>query len=83
MKNENLAKDTIIIGYSGHAYVVCDILLKNGVKIIGYCEGEEKAYNPFKVPYLGPEEKIDFEDYDVFAYSINAIFVGYNHGFSF
>lgn len=45
----------IIIGYSGHAYVVCDILHSIQQKVIGYCENEEKAINPYQLEYFGQE----------------------------
>lgn len=45
----------IIIGYSGHAYVVLDILLNQQYTIIGYCDTIEKEYNPFNIKYLGKE----------------------------
>ncbi len=35
-------KEIVIIGYSGHAYVVCDILKKNNQPIKGYCEKNKK-----------------------------------------
>jgi sugar O-acyltransferase (sialic acid O-acetyltransferase NeuD family) len=46
---------TIIIGYSGHAYVVLDILVSQHYPIIGYCDSTEKSYNPFNINYLGKE----------------------------
>jgi sugar O-acyltransferase (sialic acid O-acetyltransferase NeuD family) len=46
---------TIIIGYSGHAYVVLDILVSRHYPIIGYCDSTEKPYNPFNIHYLGKE----------------------------
>jgi sugar O-acyltransferase (sialic acid O-acetyltransferase NeuD family) len=46
-------KKIIIIGYSGHAYVVADAL--EG-EIIGYCENEEKIDNPLQLKYFGPEK---------------------------
>ena len=45
----------VIIGYSGHAYVVCGILTASGKSIEGYCDLEEKQYNPFNLSYLGKE----------------------------
>jgi sugar O-acyltransferase (sialic acid O-acetyltransferase NeuD family) len=45
----------IIIGYSGHSYVVLDILLRQHHTIVGYCDGVEKSYNPFNIKYLGKE----------------------------
>lgn len=48
-------KGIILIGYSGHAYVAADIILKMGRPLAGYCDREEKESNPFEIPYLGPE----------------------------
>ena len=42
-------KEAVVIGYSGHSYVILDILLNNGYKIIGYCEKEPKAKNPYSL----------------------------------
>jgi sugar O-acyltransferase (sialic acid O-acetyltransferase NeuD family) len=47
--------NTIIIGYSGHAYVVLDILLSQQHNVIGYCDSVEKILNPFNLMYLGKE----------------------------
>lgn len=58
---------TIIIGYSGHAYVVCDILLKNNVSIKGYCDRVRKENNPYNLNYLGPEMDYSFDDEEVFV----------------
>ena len=55
-----------IIGYSGHAYVVCDILLKNKVNIKGYCDRTKKENNPYLLDYLGLEMEYSFDDEDVF-----------------
>lgn len=45
----------IVVGYSGHAFVAIDILLNNGHEILGYCDVEQKAYDPYSLPYLGKE----------------------------
>lgn len=45
----------IIIGYSGHGFVVCGIINATGKKITGYCDSEEKQYNPFALQYFGKE----------------------------
>ena len=49
-----MEKNTII-GYGGHAYMVCDIMLQNNQEILGYFEQEEKTKNPFNLKYLGKE----------------------------
>jgi sugar O-acyltransferase (sialic acid O-acetyltransferase NeuD family) len=45
----------ILIGYSGHAFVVCGILKRAGREITGYCDVAEKEYNPFSLQYFGKE----------------------------
>ena len=45
----------ILIGYSGHAFVVYGILTAAGKKITGYCDVTEKEYNPFHLSYFGSE----------------------------
>lgn len=45
----------ILIGYSGHAFVVYGILNAAGKKLTGYCDMEEKAFNPFGLTYFGKE----------------------------
>jgi len=50
-----MKKSVIIIGYSGHAFVICDILKSAGRKVVGYCENEYKELNPFNLKYYGSE----------------------------
>lgn len=45
----------ILIGYSGHAFVLYGILTAAGKKVTGYCDVAEKEFNPFKLPYFGSE----------------------------
>jgi sugar O-acyltransferase (sialic acid O-acetyltransferase NeuD family) len=45
----------ILIGYSGHAFVIYGILHAADKKVIGYCDVIEKEYNPFNLPYYGTE----------------------------
>jgi sugar O-acyltransferase (sialic acid O-acetyltransferase NeuD family) len=51
-----MKKPVILIGYSGHGLVVADILLRSGQVIAGYCDMNEKSYNPFGIDYLGSED---------------------------
>ena len=59
----------ILIGYSGHAFVVAGILLASGKKITGYCDFMPKGYNPFQLAWFGDEssaegiEKIKANDF--------------------
>jgi acetyltransferase EpsM len=55
-----LDKEVILIGYSGHAYVVAETVLENGFKINGYTDKEAVQQDPFHLPYLGFEKKDDF-----------------------
>ena len=46
----------VLIGYSGHAFVVYGIFKAAGKNVTGYCDVAEKAYNPFGLPYFGTED---------------------------
>lgn len=61
-------KPVAIIGYSGHAYVIIDILLSAGRMVTAYCDQEEKTKNPFHLIYLGREAELThrLKSYDYF-----------------
>lgn len=69
-----MIKDTniIIIGYSGHAYNIIDVLISNGFKINGYIDNNENKLNPFNLTYLGNDEdfisanKFNFSEFNFF-----------------
>ncbi|NQX40280.1 acetyltransferase EpsM [Pedobacter steynii] len=65
-----MRKEAIIIGYSGHAFVVLDVLLANKYKVSGYCEQELKLKNPYELSYLGSEgdEKVIEQIKDLHAF---------------
>jgi len=48
--------EIIIIGYSGHAFVVIDTLQQNKHEVIGYLDQAEKSFNPFCLEYMGSED---------------------------
>lgn len=64
-----LKKPVAIIGYSGHAYVIIDILLSAGRLVTAYCDQEEKASNPYHLHYLGKESEVikKLKRFDFFA----------------
>ena len=45
----------ILIGYSGHSYVVYGIFDALGIKVSGYFDNQEKAVNPYNLKYFGKE----------------------------
>jgi sugar O-acyltransferase (sialic acid O-acetyltransferase NeuD family) len=45
----------ILIGYSGHAFVVYGVLRSAGTTASGYCDLEKKPFNPFNLAYIGKE----------------------------
>ena len=47
----------ILIGYSGHAFVAYSIAAAMKKEVIGYCDKEEKLFNPFHLRYFGTEEE--------------------------
>jgi sugar O-acyltransferase (sialic acid O-acetyltransferase NeuD family) len=62
-------KPVAIVGYSGHAYVIIDILLSAGRLVTAYCDQEEKSSNPYHLDYLGKESEVihRLKNYDFFA----------------
>lgn len=48
-----ITRPIAIIGYSGHGYLACDILLSQGYRVEAYCEPSEKTNNPYGLTYLG------------------------------
>ena len=50
-------ENIILIGYSGHAFVICDSMIRRSMNIIGYCEAESKSLNPFDLAFLGSESE--------------------------
>jgi len=50
-------KKVILIGYSGHALVVAEILMQKGYEIYGYLDKKESDNNLLKIPYLGFERE--------------------------
>jgi sugar O-acyltransferase (sialic acid O-acetyltransferase NeuD family) len=53
-------KKIILIGYSGHGYVVAETILENGFEVMGYSEKEESKSNPYNFSYLGFENEENF-----------------------
>lgn len=45
----------VIIGYSGHSYVVNSIFTSVNQQVFAYCDSTEKTLNPFSLEYLGKE----------------------------
>ncbi|MEO8405496.1 MAG: acetyltransferase [Chitinophagaceae bacterium] len=64
-----LKKPVAIVGYSGHAYVIIDILLNAGRLVTAYCDQEEKSINPYHLTYLGKENEVinKLKRFDFFA----------------
>tara|TARA_R110002012_G_scaffold99980_2_gene238437 strand:+ start:124218 stop:124847 length:630 start_codon:yes stop_codon:yes gene_type:complete len=50
-------KDLILMGYSGHSYVVIDIAKSMGLIPIAYFEFKEALKNPYNIKYLGKENE--------------------------
>lgn len=57
-----LDNKTILIGYSGHGFVVADTAIENQLELIGYTENSIVNNNPFELHYLGNEREIGFFD---------------------
>ena len=53
-------KKIILIGYSGHAFVVAETALENGFDVIGYSDKEKSDSDPYNLSYLGFEKDDNF-----------------------
>ena len=61
------ANQSILIGYSGHGYVVAEAALGLGIDIIGYSDKDAVVNNPFNLEYLGFEKSENFTGWKVDA----------------
>lgn len=63
----------IILGYSGHSYVVIDAAKSMGVETIAYCEISEAKRNPYNLKYAGNENTIQNSDIPKLTYFFPAV----------
>ena len=56
-----LDNKNVIIGYSGHAYVVAESFLSRGNILSYYTDLKEASNNPFNLSYLGFESSANFK----------------------
>ena len=50
----------ILIGYSGHGFMVAEAAFEAGIEIVGYADRNAVSINPFNLEYLGVEKDEDF-----------------------
>ena len=55
----------VLVGYSGHAYVVAESYIENGNNLNYYSEKIESPSNPFNLEYLGLESDANFKGWDM------------------
>lgn len=61
------ANKSILIGYSGHGYVVAETALEIGIDLIGYSDTTILEKNPFNLEYLGFEKNENFIGWELEA----------------
>lgn len=54
-------RKVVLLGYSGHGFVVAEALLQQGFELIGYADSCKRENNPYSIPFLGDEKNVDFE----------------------
>lgn len=59
MRNSN--RKIVLLGYSGHGFVVAEALLQQGFDLIGYADSNTRENNPYDMPFLGDERSSDFD----------------------
>ena len=55
-----LDNKVLLIGYSGHGFVVADTAIENQLNLIAYADITEVQYNPFHLIFLGSEKEHNF-----------------------
>ena len=60
-----LDNKSVIIGYSGHAYVVAESYLSSGNKLNYYTNLKEASKNPFNLDYLGFESDTNYKGWEM------------------
>jgi acetyltransferase EpsM len=60
-----LDKKNVIIGYSGHAYVVAESFISKGNTVSYYTDLNEASNNPFNLTYLGFESSANFKGWEM------------------
>lgn len=56
---------SILIGYSGHGYVVAEAALEIGIDLMGYSDTAAFSNNPFGLEYLGFEKNENFVGWEL------------------
>lgn len=54
-------KKRVIVGYSGHSYVVIDAIQKSNLTVDAYSDKVNQAHNPYNLVYLGYERDENFD----------------------
>lgn len=57
-------RQIVLLGYSGHAFVVVEAALMIGMKIKGYAAKAVVGINPYKIDYLGDEKSPEFTEWN-------------------
>ena len=60
-------KKVILIGYSGHGFVIADTAIENGFRLIGYSDKLLNLSNPYNLEYLGYESEVNYKGWDLNA----------------
>lgn len=53
--------EIILIGYSGHGYVVAEAAMDAGMSVKSYCDKNVVLADPFKLSFLGNEKEENFQ----------------------
>lgn len=57
-------KEVILVGYSGHGYVVADAVKSSHINLKYYSESKELSKNPYQLEYIGFEKDLSFKGWN-------------------
>jgi len=60
----NSNKEIVLVGYSGHGFVVAEAAICSGLNLKFYCEKKAPSLNPFELSFIGFEGDNNFTGWD-------------------
>jgi sugar O-acyltransferase (sialic acid O-acetyltransferase NeuD family) len=60
-----LSKEVVLVGYSGHGYVVADAAIASNMNLRNYTDKNQNTQNHFDLAYLGFESDLYYKFWDI------------------
>jgi sugar O-acyltransferase (sialic acid O-acetyltransferase NeuD family) len=57
-------RETVVIGYSGHGWVLSEAAIRSGFRLLYYIDLKQAERNPYSLIYLAPDIDENFQDWN-------------------